>query len=128
MRHGVVAQIYGYLICLVAVLLFIHSIAGIVNSAFGASGPVRAFAGPGQGRFFHARGAFGWQARMQRGGALPAPRPSMMPGLPPPGMRLAVHVAHGSLVRGIVLNVVLLLVALLLFGTHWRWLGRGPTS
>ena len=42
--------------------------------------------------------------------------------------RLAVHVAHGSLVRGIVLNVVLLLVALLLFGTHWRWLGRGPTS
>ncbi len=133
MRHSVVGQIYGYLICLVAVLLFIHSIAGIVNGAFGASGPAP-FARFGHGNSLHARGAFGWQGGMMqrrwvlRQGALLTPQPGMLPGTPPTGARVAVLIHHGSNIRGIVLNVVLLLVALLLFATHWRWLERGQPS
>jgi hypothetical protein len=119
MRHSVVGQIYGYLICLFAVLLFVHSMAGLVNGAFGISGPVRAFAGPGHFRLFHAGGSYGWQARI---------RPGTMPAAPPPRVRFALPIERGPSIHGIVLNVLLLIVAVLLFGLHWRWLERGQPS
>lgn len=125
MQRSTVAQIYGYLICLIAILLFIHSAAGIVRSSFGAPGPVAfaRFRGP-----MHP--FFGMQRWGMRGGAIGARSPaSPALGLPagPPApftaQRLVLH-HRGPNASGLVLNVVLLIIALALGTSHWRWLQR----
>ena len=130
-RSSIIGDIYGYLVCLLAIVIFVHAAAGFINSAFGATG--------GQGMGFHRtvlmtmRGGPGgpmWRGQMR--GAMP--RWNMNPGVamsPPPGapqVQAALRLRHGPSVRGLVLNAVLLLIAVLLFGWHWRWLQRTQST
>jgi hypothetical protein len=84
-RHTVVAEIFGYLVCLLAVAIFFASVAGIVNNAFRVVHPterahVMARIGPtglgmmgpgmmGPGSMHrHATNTFFWRARAPGGG------------------------------------------------------------
>lgn len=126
-RSSIIGDIYGYLVCLLAIVIFVHAAAGFINSAFGGS--------PGMG--FHRtmlmtmRGGPGgpmWRGQMR--GTMP--RWNMNPDVtisPPPGapqVQVAARIHRGPDVRGLVVNAVLLLIAVLLFGWHWRWLRTRP--
>jgi hypothetical protein len=123
-NYGIIANVYGYLICVVAVLLFIHSAAGFVNSAFRFAGPsgmrhhhrVAAIYGPGSER---------WAWHRMQPQALSKPG-AVAPSVP--GTFGARAAARGrwelAAVRGLVLNLILLAIAALLFRWHWHWLQR----
>ena len=134
----IVAAIYGYAICLIAVLLVIFNGAGFVTNAF-------RIANPGL-------------SEMHRGDVVFrtfGPHPRFGPGLPPPELLGQIRVPAGAspgaspsakviqppeqfevvagrmtaeprldAVRGLVVNIVLLVIAALLFRAHWRWLGN----
>lgn len=133
-RSSIIADIYGYLVCLLAIVIFVHAAAGFINSAFGANG------GPGMGRGFHPPmvlmtmrqgpgGDLMWHRGMPGGMQRWRMRTGTAPNLPP-GSPTGVQVAgrvqheHGPSIRGLVLNLILLVIAVLLFGWHWRWLHR----
>jgi hypothetical protein len=94
---GVVGSVYGYLICVIAILLFIRSGAGFVNSAFALAGVPTAWH-PYHGAAMGMASHFG--AGAGRG--------------------------HLFALRGLVVNALLLTIAVLLFRWHWRWLQQPP--
>ncbi|HTX56149.1 MAG TPA: hypothetical protein VMD47_03510 [Candidatus Acidoferrales bacterium] len=154
-RNSIVAEIFGYLVCLLAVAVFFISIAGIVNSAFAVVNP---HAGPHGGpHVFIARriggpglrpGMMGppfmWHSRMggpghrknvfyRAGGqvtgssAAPMPLPSGMPDLA--AMRAgATANARFEAARRLVLAIVMLLVSIFVFRRAFDWLNAKQAS
>ena len=139
-RSNVVGAIYGYAVCLIAVLLVIANSAGFVSNAFRIADPGIG-ATPRGDVFFRTRGpgpGFGdfppgppAVLSVQRPIDL-GPAASGSPG-PKGAMRTqrfeeirGEMVAQGRInaVRGLVVNIVLLVIAALLFRAHWRWLGN----
>ena len=146
-----VAQIFGYLVCLIAVIVFFASIAGLVNSAFRAINPTagpriiatRMLGGPGSPNLFFYRnaafrhggfghGVFGHHSRTGGGpqvmGAGPMPMPS-----PPDvaAMRArAVGDARFDAFRRLGLAIVMLFVSILVFRRTFDWLNpqQGSTA
>ena len=127
MPRPLVSQIYAYLICVIAILVALASLAGFVKSAFRVAHPT--FAG---GPLITER-HFGFGGRYGRGMRAPE-----LPPLPPPGapgvrtFRVAgppvelqqrfIADARYAAVGKLVTNLVLLLAAIALFLWHWRWL------
>ena len=118
MQRSVVGSIYGYLVCLLAIVIFVHSSAGIVSSIFGMASPASGFGAPMGARVFPG----------ERG-----PGNIFFRTLPPPNVnvpepsRITVRTAfagEGRLqaARMLVVSLVLLGIAILLFRWHWRWL------
>ena len=142
MRTSIVAEIFGYLVCLIAVIVFFASIAGIVNSAFrvvnptagpriiatrmlgGPGGPKALFyrsAGSGHGIFGHMFGHHGHAGGgPQTMGAAPLPMPS------PPDIAAMRARAEGDArfdaVRRLVLAIVMLAVSIWVFRRMFDWL------
>lgn len=118
MQRSLVGSVYGYLVCLLAILIFVHSSAGIVNSIFGMASPASAFSAPMGPRVFSGeRGPGNIFFR-----TLPPPNANM-----PSNSRITVRTAfagEGRLqaARRFAVSLVLLGIAILLFGWHWRWL------
>jgi hypothetical protein len=113
MQRSVVGSIYGYLVCLLAIVIFVHSSAGIVNSVFGMASPASGFGAP-----VGARGG---------------PGNIFFRTLPPPNINVrensritvrTVFAGEGRLqaARMLIVSLVLLGIAILLFRWHWRWL------
>jgi len=129
-RTSTVAEIFGYLVCLIAVVVFFMSVAGIVNNAFRVVNPTpgpRVFAArmlPGHGNFF-------FRARSgQRTGEGPGPM-----ALPNPPDVAAMRVraegdARFDAVRRLVLAIVMLVVSVLVFRRAFDWLNprQGSTA
>ena len=127
-----IPQLYGYTVCLIAVITILISLNSIVNNVF-------EFAEPGMAR--EVTGEFGGrslEACRQRymrvtvrpdGAAAP-------PQLPPDSTLMELcqedraervaAVRHRAL-RSLATSTLMLLVSLLLFGVHWRWL-RGSRN
>ncbi|HLI96207.1 MAG TPA: hypothetical protein VKT72_08980 [Candidatus Baltobacteraceae bacterium] len=108
MQRSVVAEIFGYLVCLLTVFIFFHSIAGIVNGAFGIAHPaphilVSRMPGPGPGPGMHG---FMWQGHGQ--------------------MHATTVRAHAFGVAGglrtLVVSIVLLIASVLVFQRTFTWL------
>jgi hypothetical protein len=140
-RTSVIGEIFGYLVCLLAVVIFFMSIAGIVNSAFRVINPTpgprvfafRAVGGPmmrgrfprgGRGNFFYRSGGPGG-GKGQSGGQVMGSAP--MP--PPPGapnittMRAnATGDARFDAVRRLFLAIVMLIVSIFVFRRTFAWL------
>lgn len=129
-----IPQLYGYTVCLIAVVTLLVSLNSIVNNVF-------EFAEPGMSR--EVTGEFGGrslEACRQRYVRMTGPaRPdgtAAMAQLPPDSTLMALcredrmdrvaAVRHRAL-RSLVTSTLMLLVSLLLFGVHWRWL-RGSRN
>jgi hypothetical protein len=141
-RTSIIGEIFGYLVCLLAVVIFFMSIAGIVNSAFRignpAAGPqvfgARMIGGPMMRAHFPRGGNFFYRTggpaggRGQRGGQVFAPAPPMpMPlpsGAPVVRTMRATFVGDARLdaVRRLVLAIVMLFVSILVFRRTFDWL------
>jgi hypothetical protein len=127
-RSSIIGSIYGYLVCLIAILVFIHSGAGFVRSAFGIANPAiaRHYRAPMMARARWGmpawRGVHRAPAPMARGVAAPG-NPAMQ------NMRRTARAgmigqARLRAVAALVVNLVLLGIASALFFGHWRWLQR----
>ena len=143
-RNPVIANIYGYAVCLIAVLVFFIGTATFIAGAFDVVHPmafhpliardIRLERGAGPSDMM-------WRERigMQRGAMGPG---AMHPGAMPPatGLRARPLAAHGALpatmlanaryaaVRRMTIALAMLVLAGVLFARHWRWLQAGSPS
>ena len=132
-RTSIIAEIFGYLVCLLAVVIFFVSVASIVNSAFGVASPMagprlivrRIGSGPG-----HAGNALFWAGRAN-GGQMFGKGPvtigrGALPG--PPGFNVAAMRAHVTSdarfqsIRRLVLAIVMLVLSILVFRRAFDWI------
>jgi len=145
------AQVYGYAVCFITVIVMLIAIKQVVDAAFDLSDPIRADGG-GYGRMGRTITNFElYKAEAKR---QPAERTEMMSqGGPavrldqPPKAGLskaaadtlsdaelrrlydaeretAIGNARFRATRSLVGNLLLILLAAVLFGIHWRWLKR----
>jgi hypothetical protein len=128
-RTSVVAEIFGYLICLISVAIFFLSVAGIVSSVFRIAHPTP-YPYPAMRRVVATRPGGSWAGPMvkapQAPGALPGPT-----GLNRPFMsdRLIADARYDA-VRRFVLAVVMLILSLAVFNRAFGWLNpkQGPAT
>jgi len=126
-----IPQLYGYVVCLIAVITILISLNSLVNNLFEYSEPEmsREISGEFGGRSLEACKQ---RYTMRTGGpARPAEPSAVGADLPTDSvlMRLCaeeredrvVSVRHRAL-RSLVTSTLMLLVAGVLFGAHWRWL------
>lgn len=119
MQRSIIGSIYGYLVCLLAIVIVVHSAAGFVSGIFG-------MASPGAG--------FGPHAPMMGTGVMRAERAPdyFFFRTPPefdPNMRGKIDIRAGmagaervQAARVFVVSLVLGVFAVFLFLFHWRWL------
>lgn len=130
-----IPQLYGYSVCLIAVITILISLNSVVNSAFD-------FAEPGMSR--EVTGEFGGRSlescrqryMMNRSGMPRSPAEPDATPMPPDSVILSlcaedradriVAVRHNAL-RSMITSSLMLLVAGGLFAAHWRWL-RGSRA
>lgn len=125
-RLSPIAEIFGYLVCLIAIVVFFISVAGIVNGAFRVVNPS---AGP---RVIAARmlSGHGWE----RARSMAAP-PDVMPPPPNPAAATAIRArfegdARFDAARKLVLSIVMLIVSVLAFRRAFEWINprQGSTA
>lgn len=109
-RPGLIGSIYGYLVCLLAIVVFIHGAVFLVSSVFSIASP---------GPHFGSRAAIA--SRM-----MPMDPAALAPHGRQPFRQIVIRSADegGRLagLRGLVISLVLLAIAVFLFRWHWRWL------
>ena len=129
MESNRIRQIYGYAVCLVAVVTALLSVSSLVNNALDLSDPVAS-----TGRYDDAYASF---EAYQASGRQLGPRTVDGEGAPVDTASEATHRARWEAMRdarvaqqrwfatkGVITSSALLLLAVGLFATHWRWLGR----
>ncbi len=138
-----IAQVYGYAVCLITVIVMLIAIKQVVDAAFDLSDPIRAEGG-GYGRMGRPLTNFELyrvEARRQpdyRGGPTTAAPPVRQPAdtlsdaelrrLYDAEREQAIGNARFRAIRSLVGNLLLIVLAAVLFGIHWRWLrGRDTT-
>ena len=128
-----IPQIYGYAVCLVAVIVFVGNTGEFTNSLLALGDPLHAdfrFGGPDKASLasFQAYRVSREQALEQRARGAESTNAATLP--PDSVLRrryVTLRDARESEVRAsarrqLVRSAVLLTLAVLLFGTHWRWL------
>jgi hypothetical protein len=130
-----IAQTYGYAVCFITVVVMLIAIKQVVDAAFDLSDPIRSEAG-GYGRMGRPLTNFELyklEARRQ-----PETRTAPGPVTPRPAADTlsdaelrrmfdaerdqAVGNARFRAIRSLVGNLLLIVLAAVLFGIHWRWL------
>lgn len=123
-----IAQAYGYLVCLIAVVTLLITLHGLIDAGFRMASPLEA--------------EFGYDpmlASFEGFRATRAERPIRVPPdtMAPPPTEAELRREYESLRaarlaqtrfqarRSVTTNGLLLVTALVLFGVHWRWLRRG---
>jgi len=123
-----VRQWYGYTVCLIAVITGLISVAGSLNNAFDLSNPLAAERGSDVSlTSFEAYKA-------TRGRFSPSDQRATPDTTSETTLRAryealrADRIAHRRFQawKGLVTQIVLLVIAVALFVTHWRWLRRLP--
>jgi hypothetical protein len=137
-----IAQLYGYAVCFIAVVAMLFAIKQVVDAAFDLSDPIRAEGG-GFGRMGGPLTSFEvYKVSVRRQMAMriyngPMPvgaAPSQAPAdtLSDAEMRRLYDAERETAIgnvrfrstRSLVGNLLLILLAGVLFGIHWRWLMR----
>lgn len=139
-RSRIIPAIYGYGVCLIAVIVFLVSIAGFVNNAFRT-------AYPESGGFHHRVALHGFGPRGFRPGGFMhgggvgqrTGPPSAAQGASPNSAQVTpvagaqsqrstnfrtgfIARARLQAARSLIIDFVLLVASVLLFLSHWRWL------
>ncbi len=126
-----VRQWYGYTVCLIAVVTGLICVAGILSNTFDLSNPLAA-----EGPFSESLRSFeSYKATRERRG-FPTEQRSTPDTASETTLRSryealrADHIAQRSFQarKGLVTDLVLLLIAIALFAAHWRWLRHLPES
>jgi hypothetical protein len=125
-RSERIALLYGYTVCLIAIIVFLISVNGVVSSAFELSNPLASGGWPyaygaGDLSSFEA-----YKATYLRG--LPGEKPP--PALSDDDLRAQYEAVRSSRIadarfeatKSLTTSLILLIVAVVLFVTHWRWL------
>ena len=135
-RINRIAQVYGYAVCLVAILTILICMTQIVNSAFNLASPLRA-EGYGRGGSLTSYSAYK-REQLQRGNAPERPR-AAVPGRDsvnavPTDTEIRQMFEDERLeqignvrfraMRTLVTSTLLIVIATGLFFMHWRWLRR----
>jgi hypothetical protein len=126
-RANRVAQLYGYTVCLVAVVTTLFAVPSVINSLFRLSDPLQA-----QGSFEPILSSFdAYKATWDRGRGFPGANEAK-PATPPSEaeMRQSYEALRADRIatnrhearRSLVTSTLLLTLALGLFAWHWRWL------
>jgi hypothetical protein len=134
-----IAQVYGYAVCFITVIVMLIGIKQVVDAAFDLSDPIRAEGG-GYGRMGRPITNFELykvEARRQTGGRDQNGPPSAAPAkgvvdstssdaelrkLYDAERDAAIGNARFRAIRSLVGNVLLIVLAGVLFVIHWRWL------
>lgn len=130
-----IAQVYGYAVCLVTVFLILVSIRVVVDAVIDLSDPIRAEGG-GYGRLGGPLTNFELyklEARRQPRGPTrvgPGPSAADTDSLSDADLRrlfeaereTAIGNVHFRAMRSLIGSGLLIVVALILFVVHWRWL------
>ena len=133
-----IAQVYGYAVCFITVIVMLISIKQVVDALIDLSDPIRAEGG-GYGRMGRPLGnleVYKMAARRERNPGGPAAAPAMAPSTPARDSlsdaelrRLydaeredVIGSAKFRATRSLVGNLLLIILAGVLFGIHWRWL------
>ena len=139
-RVSRVQQFYGYAVCLIAIVTFLVSASGFVDAVFDRAAPLQAGVRPYGFPEASLTSFEAFQATYRRPGSTDVDMVAYGPGAAPPvpgraatspselraqyealrADRIA-HVTFSSTQR-LVRNGLLVLLALALFVTHWRWL------
>lgn len=130
-----IAQVYGYAVCFITVVVMLISIKQVVDAAFDLSDPIRADGG-GYGRMGRPITNFElYKMEARRSPTRNGPTPAGEKASPDSAAsdadlkrmydaerEAAVGNAHFRAIRSIVGNLLLIVLASVLFGIHWRWL------
>jgi hypothetical protein len=122
-----IRQLYGYMVCLVAVVTALICIGGVLNSAIDLSNPLAAAGGSDESlNSFDAYMATHQRFAATTGDIGSRDTTSMAT------LRLRFEALRTSRItqqtfrarKGLVTQLVMLIVAIGLFATHWRWMRR----
>ena len=131
-----ISQVYGYAVCLITVVVMLIAIKQVVDAAFDLSDPIRADGG-GYGRMGRPITNFElykMEARRQgptRNGPTPAGEKASSDSAASDAelktmydaeREAAIGNARFRAIRSLVGNLLLIVLAGILFGIHWRWL------
>ncbi|MDQ6690364.1 MAG: hypothetical protein M3Z18_07625 [Gemmatimonadota bacterium] len=134
-----ISQVYGYAVCFITVIVMLIAIKQVVDAAFDLSDPIRADGG-GYGRTGRPITNFELyrvEARRQNTGREPATPPAVAPPKGPVDTtssdaelrrlydaerEAAIGNARFRAIRSLVGNILLIVLAGVLFVIHWRWL------
>jgi hypothetical protein len=119
-RTRVIPSLYGYGVCLIAVLVFLVASVAFVNNAFRVVNPAL-----GVHHRQVAQHGFRRPGRFGNYGVTPG---NAGPRLATPSRTDRVQLGRLNAVRGVTLDIVLIIIAAMLFRGHWRWLGNNPSS
>lgn len=135
-----IGQVYGYAVCLITVIVMLIAIKQVVDAAIDLSDPIRAESSR-MGRTLTNFEVYKMEARNQ---AAARAQPGQVPPNVAPAKRAAdstssdaelrllydaeretaIGNARFRAVRSLVGNLLLIVLAGVLFGIHWRWLKR----
>ena len=130
-----IAQVYGYAVCFITVIVMLIATKGLVDAAFDLSDPIRAEGGR-MGRSLTNFEVYKMDARRQGPtrdpGALAAQRAASdstmndayLKRLYEAERETAAGNARFRAIRSLVGNLLLIILAGALFGWHWRWLRK----
>jgi len=131
-----ISQVYGYAVCLITVIVMLIAIKQVVDAAFDLSDPIRADGG-GYGRTGRPITNFELYKMEARQQASMGNRPQAAPVKVAADSALsdadlkrmydaereaAIGNARFRAIRSLVGNLLLIVLAAILFGIHWRWL------
>ena len=134
-----IPQLYGYTVCLIAVITILISLNSIVNNTFEFAEPEMSREVTGE---FGGRSLEACRQRWMRTASSPGPdrsvtAPAPTTSVPSDSALLALcaeertdriaAVRHRAL-RSLVTSTLMLLVSGILFGVHWRWLRGSRTA
>jgi hypothetical protein len=130
-----IAQVYGYAVCFITVIVMLIAIKQVVDAAFDLSDPIRAEGG-GYGRM--GRPLTNFELYKMEARRQPTRNdPTIPTAKAPPDSatsdadlkrmydaerEAAIGNAHFRAIRSLVGNLLLIVLAGVLFGIHWRWL------
>ncbi|MDQ3698286.1 MAG: hypothetical protein M3373_09705, partial [Gemmatimonadota bacterium] len=127
-RPNLIAQIYGYLVCLIAVITFLISGNSLVGNVINLSDPMSA---QGHGREvlasfeLYREDAIARRAGPDRRLAdQPVPPDEQLRRMYDAALADRVRIARHQATRSVVTSGLLLLASIALFATHWLWMRR----
>lgn len=127
MERPLVSQIYAYLVCLLAIVVGLASLAGVISNAFRTAHPTMRPA-----MLMRHMGPGPFEGGMRGTMRFPQDQPPSPVGTPGPMMQQMherfIADARYDAVRRLVTDLILLIAAVALFNWHWRWLHGRPVT
>ena len=126
----ITAQIYGYAICLVAVLTFIFSTISLINSIFDLGDPIHSGFTPGGSPSLASYENYKMDVmRMTQKGneatvAQPATDEQTLKAMYEAAKNDKIQSAKHQANKSITISGIMIIIAFILFFTHWRWMKK----